>query len=116
MVRQEDLERVQLLRDALDVVEPVDADHQLHAVELVLQAGDAALDLGALEALDELLGVDSNGEGAHGDGPVHEFDAAGGGHEASVELSVSDALIDVFVRLRFQDQGTHSICAQLLKK
>ena len=57
------LDREQLLRDALDVVEPVDAEQHLHPVELRLQLGDPRAHLWALDAALEALRVDADREG-----------------------------------------------------
>ena len=51
VLREEELEPVQLLRDALDVVEPVDADDDLDALEALLERGDAVLHAVLLEVL-----------------------------------------------------------------
>ena len=51
MLCQEELERVQLLRDTLDVVEPVDTDDDLDTVEAVLELLDTFLNAVLLEVL-----------------------------------------------------------------
>lgn len=79
VLREEHLERVQLLRHALDVVQAVDAHDELDALEFAPQRGDALLDLGLLQALGELLRVDAYREGADGDELPLELDAVGGG-------------------------------------
>jgi hypothetical protein len=61
---QEDLKRVQLLRDTLDVVEPVDADNELDTLKALLERLDALLDGRLLEGLVELAGLDADWEGA----------------------------------------------------
>ena len=71
---QKDLEGVQLLRHALDVVEPVHADDQLHALKLALELGNALLHLGLLQALVELLRVDADGKRADADHLALELD------------------------------------------
>lgn len=62
MVTEEDLQRVQLLRHALDVVKTVNADHELDALELLLEHSNTLLDLLLLQSFGELLGVDANRE------------------------------------------------------
>ena len=88
VLRQEDLEGVEFLRDALDVVQPVDADNQLDALELAREGGDALLDLGLLEALDELFGIDTNGEGTNSDKFAIIIDTVRGGWCLAVKLLV----------------------------
>ena len=51
MLCQEELERVQLLGDTLDVVQTVNANDDLHAVEALLERGDALLDTLLLQIL-----------------------------------------------------------------
>lgn len=80
---QEHFEGVQLLRDALDVVQTVDSDDELDALELLLQLRDSLLDRGLLQSLGELLRVDSDWEGTNGAQLTFVFDAVGGGREAS---------------------------------
>ena len=55
------------MRDTLDVVQAVDTDNQLDALEFLLERCDALLNLGFLKAFVELLRVDSNREGTYGD-------------------------------------------------
>ena len=78
VVAEEHLERMQLLRHTLDVIETVDANHKLHTLELLLQHGDALLHLLLLEPLRELLGVNANGERATCDDLALEFDTIRG--------------------------------------
>lgn len=52
MLAQEELERVQLLRDALDVVQAVDADDDLDALEPALERFDAILHALLLQVLE----------------------------------------------------------------
>ena len=51
MLGQEDLERVHLLRHTLDVIEAIDTDNELHALESLLEFRYPRLDFGLLEAL-----------------------------------------------------------------
>lgn len=44
MLRKEKLERVQLLRHTLDIVEAVNANDELHTSKSLLQLSDARLD------------------------------------------------------------------------
>lgn len=41
MLRQEELERMHLLRDTLDVVQPINANDDLDALEPLLERGDS---------------------------------------------------------------------------
>jgi hypothetical protein len=60
---QKGLERVQLLRDTLDVIQSIDSDDDLDALETLLQLSQTLLYGGLLETLDELHGFDTDGEG-----------------------------------------------------
>jgi hypothetical protein len=51
VLREEQLERVQLLRDALDVVEPVDANDDLDTLEAALKLFDPLLNRLPLQVL-----------------------------------------------------------------
>ena len=75
MVTEKHLQRVQFLGHTLDVVEPVDTDHQLHALELLFQHGNPFLHLLLFQALLELLRINANREGAAGDDLALEFNA-----------------------------------------
>ncbi|CRK33032.1 hypothetical protein BN1708_005977 [Verticillium longisporum] len=75
VLREEDLEGVELLGHALDVIESVDTDDELDALKLALQGLDALLDDGLLEALDKLLGVDADGEGTDSDEAALKLDS-----------------------------------------
>ncbi len=55
---EEALERVQLLRDPLRVVEPLDAEHEPAALVLLLELGEEPLGLGIGEHLAEAVDVD----------------------------------------------------------
>jgi hypothetical protein len=75
VVTKEDFKSMQLLRYALDVIKTVDANHQLHTLELLLQHGNALLYLLLLQALFELLGIDTNGESPTSDYLALELNA-----------------------------------------
>ena len=66
MRAQEALDGLELVRDALDVVQPVDAEQHLLAVEAPLEVDDLVLDERRLEARLEARRVDANGEGVDG--------------------------------------------------
>ena len=74
MLVEENLERVHLLRDALDVVEAVDADDDLDAFEATAQGRDARNYGLLLEALGELTGLDPDRERSDARGTTDEFD------------------------------------------
>lgn len=65
---------MQLLGYTLDIVQPINTNHELDALELLLQHGDSLLDLLLLQPFFELLGVNANGEGTTGDDLALEFD------------------------------------------
>ena len=96
---QEDLERVELLGHALDVVEAVHTDDELDALELAAQRGYALLHLGLLESLDELVRVDADGEGADGDELALPVDAAGGRRRAEYPRAATQEVAGVVVRV-----------------
>ena len=85
MLGEKDFEGMQLLRDAFDIVEPVDADDEFDAVELLFESGDTVLHLGFLEALLEFFRVDANWKRAHGDNLVVELDTVGSGWKGTTE-------------------------------
>jgi len=74
---EEDLHGVELLRHALDVVEAVDADDELDALEPAPQGRDALLHLVLLERLEELAGLDADRERADGRVAADELDLVG---------------------------------------
>lgn len=86
MLSKEDLEGVQLLRHSLDVIETVDTNNQLNALELACERGNTLLDILLLEALDKLFGIDTNGEGTNSDKFAIIIDAVRGGRCLAVEL------------------------------
>ena len=90
MLGEKDLERVQLLRDALDVVQTVDTDDELDALELFLQLRDTSLHRWLLEAFRKLLGVNSDGEGADGAQLPPVLDAVRCRRESSADVSIQE--------------------------
>jgi len=64
MLFQEQLKRSHLLRYPLDVIQSVNTDNQLDAAEPLLELLNSPFDLRFLDAIDELFGVDTDGEGA----------------------------------------------------
>jgi hypothetical protein len=121
VLREEELERVQLLRDALDVVEPVDADDDLDALEAALERREAVLDDLLLQVLrgesasglgprartrggqaahgDEALGVDADGEGADVRESPFELDAVGHRRQAEDARARGEEVPRVVVRV-----------------
>lgn len=99
---------MELLRDTLDVVETVDTDNELDALELAFEGGDALQDFGLLETLLELLRIDPNGERTDGDDTVLEFDAVGGGGKSTGTRSAE--------RAGELHRSTYRIREQLLRK
>lgn len=61
---QEKLKRSHFLGYALDIIQTIDTNNQLDAAESPLELLDPRLDLRFLNAIDELLGIDADGEGA----------------------------------------------------
>ena len=66
VLRQEHFKGVKFLGDALDIIQTIDTNHKFDTLELPAESSNTLLHLGPLESLDELVGVDSDGEGAHG--------------------------------------------------
>lgn len=54
VLSQEDLERVKLLGNTLDVVQSVDSDDELDALELSLELLDSLLDVGFADTLERI--------------------------------------------------------------
>jgi hypothetical protein len=104
---EEDFEGVQLLGNALDVVETVDADNKLDALELLLKRRYPLLHLGLLEALVELLRVDPDGESADSNDLALEFDAIWRGRKSPNIVRE---------RSMRSDNATYSMREQLLRK
>lgn len=77
MLSQKDLEGVQLLGDTLDVVESVNTDDELDALEPLLELLDSLLDRILLERLVELSGLDSDRERADVGVPALDEDSVG---------------------------------------
>lgn len=70
MLAQKHLHGVQLLRDTLDVIQSVDTDYDLAALEGLLQLLDSLLDGVLLQPVGELVHVDTDGEGPHVNEPA----------------------------------------------
>lgn len=97
MLGEEDLEGVQLLRDALDVVEAVNADDDFAVLEASLEPVETLLDDWELDSLDELPGVDADREGADLDPAVLELDAVGLSLEAKDTRTCTQEVAGVVV-------------------
>ena len=65
---------MQFLGYTLDIIQSVNTNHELDALELLLQHGNSLLDLLLLQSFLELLGVDANGEGSTSNDLALEFD------------------------------------------
>ena len=88
VLSKEDLESVQLLRYTLDVVQTVNTDNKLDTLELLLKSCDALLDLGLLQPLVELLGVDTDGEGTDGNDLALELNAIRSCRQTPKQISI----------------------------
>ena len=66
MFSKEDLQGVQLLRHTLDIIQTINTDNQLNALELLLQELNTVSCRCLLELPVELLWVDTNWEGSNG--------------------------------------------------
>jgi hypothetical protein len=80
---QENLQGVQLLRNTLDVIETINSDDELDALELFLQLRNPFLNRRLLQALRELLGINADREGPDSSQPSFILDAVWRGGEAS---------------------------------
>ena len=88
VLSKEDLKSVQFLRHTLDVVQTVDTNNELDTLELLLERCDAFLNLGLLQALVELLRVDTNRESADSNNLSLEFDTVWRCCEAPKQVSM----------------------------
>jgi hypothetical protein len=61
---EEDFETLELLGQTLDVVQSVDTDDNLFALEFGLQVSGPLEDTGPLDGFDESIRVDTDGEGS----------------------------------------------------
>ena len=75
---EEQVKRVELPGDALDVVKAVHADDVFHAWIMSCELRDARLDFGLLQTVQDLLRVDPDGEVARSDKVVAEGDTRRG--------------------------------------
>ena len=104
---KEDLKSVQFLRNTLDIIQTVDADDKLDALELLLECRNAFLDLGLLQALVELLRVDTNRESADSNNLSLEFDTVWRCCKAPEQVSIY---------MNIASWSTYKIREQLLRK
>lgn len=88
MLSKEDLEGVELLWHALDVIETIDTNNQLDAFKLACERSDTLLDILLLEAFDELLGIDTDREGTDSDEFAIIIDAIRCSRGLTVEMLV----------------------------
>lgn len=96
---EEDLHGVKLLRNALDVVEAVDTDNELDALETAAQGSDALLDLLLLERFVELARLDTDREGSDSRMPPNELDAIRRALEVQESRARRDKVAGVVVRV-----------------
>jgi hypothetical protein len=82
MLGQKHLERMQLLRDALDVVQPVHADDDLATLEPVLELFEPVVDLGVAQSVDKLHRLDTDGVSPDLGVSAFKLDSVGHGLEA----------------------------------
>lgn len=78
---QKDFEGVELLRHAFDVVEAVDTNDEFDTFEFALEGSNTFLDLGGLQAFDEFIRVNADGECSDCDEasvPVYAVGCCGG--------------------------------------
>lgn len=77
MFCQEDFKRMKLLRNTFDVIETINANNQFDTLELLLECLDTLRNLRLLEALFELLGINTDGERTDSDDLALELDCVG---------------------------------------
>lgn len=94
---EEDLHGVELLRDTLDVVETVDTDDELDALEATAEGRDALLNFLLLEGLVELARLDTDRERADRGVAADELDAVRGALEAEKARARRDEVAGVVV-------------------
>ena len=106
---EEILHRVEFLRDTFDVVQTVDTDDELDALELLLKLLDTFLYLWPLQAVDELFRVNADGERTDRNDLARILAGIWSGHQASAKrVSRLKSLI--------KDRTIYSIRLQLLRK
>ena len=86
---EENLKSVQLLRNALDVIQTIHTDDELHALELALKGSNALLNLGLFQTILKLFWVNADGESTDSDNLALELNAVGGSRETTVISSVT---------------------------
>ena len=104
MFCQEDFKSVKLLGDTLDVVKTVNTNNQLDALELLLECLDTLCDLGLLEPLLKLLGINTDRECTDGDNLALEFDCVGCCWQLAIESQQPCHNLDIISNL--QDSRT----------
>lgn len=78
---EEDLETLKLLGQTLDVVQSVDTDDNLFALEFGLQVSGPLEDTGPLDGLDESIRVDTDGESSDLGESAFVLDSVGFGRD-----------------------------------
>jgi hypothetical protein len=94
---EEDFEGVKFLGYTLDVVQTVDTNDELDALELLLEGRYPFLYLGFLETLVELLRVDSNRESADSNDLTLKLDAVGCCRKSTRKKNISKLHIVLLV-------------------
>lgn len=84
MTGKKNLQGMQFLWDTLDIVKTVNADHQLGPAKFVLQTGNAILHLATLQALCELIRINSDGKCPDRNMSVTILDTTRRGHHSSM--------------------------------
>ena len=74
VVTEEDFQCMQLLRNAFNIIQAVNADHKLHSLELLFKHRYPLLHLLFLKSLLELLRIDTYRKSATSDNLSLEFD------------------------------------------
>lgn len=82
MLRQENFESVQLLRNPFDIIQAIHTDDNFAVLETAFELLQPRLNSGALDAFDELPRINPNREGSNLGIPAFELDAVGLGLES----------------------------------
>jgi len=99
VLSQEHLERVQLLRDTLDVVQSVDTNDNFAPLETLLKRLESGLDRFAAETVDKLHGLDTDRVCADLSISALELDTVGHGLETEDSGARGEEVPSVVVRM-----------------
>jgi hypothetical protein len=94
---QENFQSVELLGNTLDVVESIDTNDELHTIKLTTERSNTFLNLGLLEAFNELLGVNADREGTDADKATIPINTVGGSRGTEDTRAAAEEVASVVV-------------------